>query len=210
MRRALFVFLFLIISPFVLADEYVFDKVLNNRSISYIPSESTWTTSNVVKENNIILTKKLVESGSGSYSIYNYSDGSLAFALSTGLEILKNNKLIIVDNNLLKFYKLIFTDDGFKQVLLSDKEIKEIFPDREIFKISYIDSDNRVWLHKPFNKVKKILLLNDTDSCFYGLNTKSKNTQDKDFVSLITFRRYGIYNFNHFGEYKGKITFYIR
>ena len=61
-------------------------------------------------------TKKLIE-GAGSYSLYNYSDGRLAFALTTDCEFIKDDKLIIIDNNLLKYYKLIFNGENFEQIL---------------------------------------------------------------------------------------------
>ena len=53
-------------------------------------------------------------------------------------------------------------------------------------------------------------MYNDTDKFFHGISTKSKNTQNTDIRSIITFSRYGIFRFKHYGEHNGKLILYIR
>lgn len=204
MKKIFLTFLF-----FCLLQVACFSKEIENEmSVYFSPSTNNWSLE-AVYEDSIILTKKLME-GSGEYSLYYYPDGSLAFALSTGDEFIKDNNLIIIDNNLLKYYKLIFNGEIFEQILLSENEIKNIFPNAELFMLSTLDDDCKTWLHKPILEKKSILLVNDTDNFYHNLTCKYKNVQDEKFKGLITFNRYGIFRFKHFGKRDGYLVFYIR
>ncbi len=193
---------------FVFAQENPHGLVMDGDRIIYQPSESNWVSESFA-EDKIVYVKKLYD-GDGAYSLYSHEDGSFAFILNTGCEILKNGKLIIVDNNLLKFSKLVYEEERLIQIPLNDEEIKELFPNAEILKISTIDSDNKLWIHKPLFKKKTILLVNDTDKYFHKIACKSKNVQDPEIKGLVTIPRYGIYRFTHFGQHKGQLVFYIR
>ena len=208
MKKVLLSLLLFSFSSTVFADENTFNLIKNEDKVFYSQENSIW-----LKEpetnNEQILTKTLFE-GAGSYSIYNKEDGSLAFALATDCELINNGKLIIVDNNILKYYKLEYNGRSIEQIELTDEEIQEVFPEAEIFKLSQIESDNKIWLHKPFRKERTLILVNDTDKFFHGINCKSKNVQNPEIKGLIKISRYGIIRFTHFGEYKGNLTFYIR
>ncbi len=192
----------------VLANPNPYDVIYDEYQAIYTPSENSWSAGGIA-DDSIILTKELVE-GAGSYSKYTYEDGTLAFALPTDCEIIKDGKFIVVDNNLLKFSKVIYDGESFEQVPMTEEEVRQAFEEVELFKVSSIDSDNKTWLHKPLFKKRTILLYNDTDRFFHQINCKSKNVQNLDIKGLITFTRYGIFRFNHFGEHKGKLIFYIR
>ena len=208
MKKVLLSLLLFSFSSTVFADDNTFNLIKNEDKVFYSQENSMW-----LKEpetnNEQILTKTLFE-GAGSYSIYNKEDGSLAFALATDCELINNGKLIIVDNNILKYYKLEYNGRSIEQIELTDEEIQEVFPEAEIFKLSQIESDNKIWLHKPFRKERTLILVNDTDKFFHGINCKSKNVQNPEIKGLIKISRYGIIRFTHFGEYKGSLTFYIR
>lgn len=208
MKKVLLSLLLFSFSSTVFADDNTLNLIKNEDKVFYSQENSIW-----LKEpetnNEQILTKTLFE-GAGSYSIYNKEDGSLAFALATDCELINNGKLIIVDNNILKYYKLEYNDGSIEQIELTDEEIQGVFPEAEIFKLSQIESDNKIWLHKPFRKERTLILVNDTDKFFHGINCKSKNVQNPEIKGLIKISRYGIIRFTHFGEYKGSLTFYIR
>lgn len=191
---------------FALPDSY--EIMQDNSQLFYSPSNDVWASSQIY-DDSIVLNKKLYE-GTGAYSVYNYFDGSLAFALATGDEFIYDGKFVIVDNNLLKFSKIIYNGSVFEIVAMEYEEILEIFPDIEIIKVSWIDDDNVMWIHKPFLEKKTILLFNDTERFFHGLMCKSKYSQDDVLKGLITFSRYGIYRFKHYGMRDGKLTFLIR
>lgn len=198
----------MLIGNAVYSNENLYNAIYNEDTIFYSPSEKKWSTQNLF-EDNIKLKKTLIE-GTGAHSIYKYEDNSLAFALSTDYEIVKNGNLVIVDNNLLKYYKIILNEDNYLQIPLEETEIKALFPDSEFFRLSQIESDNKIWIHKPFGKQKKLLLVNDTEKCFHGLTTKTKRVQNEEIKGLITISKYGIIRFKHFGERDGKLIFYIR
>lgn len=184
-------------------------KIMENSSIVYYsPSLDSWSIESL-SDDSLVLNKELLE-GTGSYSIYKYSDGNLAFALATGDEFVYDGKLVVVDNNLLKFSKIICENSAFKEIPMERDEIQEMFPEVEIISASWIDEDNKMWIHKPLFKNKTILLLNDTDKFFHSIKTKSKNAQDEHVKGLITISHYGMYRFKHFGERNGRLTFFIR
>lgn len=208
MKKVLLALLLLLGINLAFAEENIHNLVLDGDKIIYQPSNEIWVSESDL-EDQTAYTKKLYE-GDGGYSLYSKADGSFGFISTTSCEILKNGKLIIVDNNLLKYSKLIVEDGRFVQIPLTDEEINELFPNVEILKISTIDSDNKMWLHKPLFKKKTILLVNDTNRYFHKITCKSNDVQDDDIRGLITVSRYGIIRFTHLGEYKGKLTFYIR
>lgn len=208
MKKVLLSLLLFSFSSTVFADDNTLNLIKNEDKVFYSQENSIWL-KEPENNNEQILTKTLFE-GAGSYSIYNKEDGSLAFALATDCELINNGKLIIVDNNILKYYKLEYNDGSIEQIELTDEEIQGVFPEAEIFKLSQIESDNKIWLHKPFRKERTLILVNDTDKFFHGINCKSKNVQNPEIKGLIKISRYGIIRFTHFGEYKGSLTFYIR
>ena len=209
MKKILTCLLLLIGYNFVLANENPHNAIYNNTQVFHSNYDSKWSLTDVNTNDKIVLTKNLKE-GVGSCSIYKYSDNTLAFALATDYEIINNGKLVVIDNNQLKYSKIIFNGENFEQIPLTDEEINEIFPNAEIFKTSWIDSDNKMWLHKPLFKKRNLILVNDNDKSFYKLSTKSKNVQDPEIRGLITINKYGIIRFKHFGERDGKLIFYIR
>lgn len=208
MKKILLILLSFLFSATAFAEENIHNAIYNNDKVFCSVLDSSWATVGI-GEGKLVLIKQLDE-GTGSCSIYNYEDGTLAFALATDYELINNNKLIVIDNNLLKYYKIVYNGQSFEQIPLTENEIKELFPQAEIFKISWIDSDDKMWLHKPFLKQRTLILVNDTDRCFHKLNTNSKNVQDSEILGLITINKYGRIKFSHFGERDGKLVFYIR
>ena len=120
MKKVLLSLLLFSFSSTVFADDNTLNLIKNEDKVFYSQENSIW-----LKEpetnNEQILTKTLFE-GAGSYSIYNKEDGSLAFALATDCELINNGKLIIVDNNILKYYKLEYNDGSIEQIELTDEE----------------------------------------------------------------------------------------
>lgn len=193
----------------VFATENPHNAVYNGDQVFHSNYDSKWSLIDVNTNDKLVLTKELLD-GTGSCSTYKNIDNSLAFALSTDFEIIKNGNLIIVDNNLLKYSKIVYDGERFIQEPLSDEELEQAFPDAEIYKMSWIDSDNKMWLHKPLFKKRTLLLVNDTDNFYHQFSCKYKNVQDPEIKGLITINRYGIFRFKHFGKRNGELTFYIR
>lgn len=208
MKKVLFIlFLFLSIN-LVFANQSSYRIVYDQDKIYYSASQNSWSFEPI--SDDIITLKKELFEGEGNYSKYYYNDGSLAFSLTTNCEAIANNELIIIDNNLLKFYKLIYENGSFKEIEIREDEVQKTFPQAEVFKLSQIDADDKIWLHKPFLKKRTLLLYNDTGKFFHRITCNKKNAQDKDIKGLITFSKYGAYRFKHYGKYNGKLFFYIR
>lgn len=209
MKKIFLSILFLLFScVFSLAEEESYQVINDGDTLVYSNIDSAWSLEK--KHEDDITFKKVLYEGNGSHSIYNNEDGSLGFALATDCELISGNNLIIVDNNLLKYYKLEYDFGEITQVELTESEIKEVFPQAEIFKLSQIDADNKVWIHKPFRKKRVLIFVNDTNQFFHSLTCKSKKIQDSIVKGLVTISRYGIIRFSHLGEYKGKLTIYVR
>lgn len=173
----------------------------------YSPQTQSWSVCKV-NEDDIILNKKTAE-GTFNYSGFYYEDGTLAAAVNSNFEFIKDGMLIIVDNIGLKYYKLIYKNGGFYDVLLSDEELQKVFPGVEIVKISKF-KDGMIILRKNCLKSKKILLVDDTDEIYYHFECKRKSAQDKCIKGLLTFRSIGKCKINRYGIHNQRLKIYIR
>ena len=185
-----------------------YDAIYNIYQVVYSPTENKWTAGGVVDGDKILLTKKDVDTMS-RYSVYHYEDDTVAFELSSDFEFVKNGILIGVDNRNFKYYKVEYTGDGFIEVPLTIYELQEAFPDADIARMSYISKDDKLWVSKKIFKKKKLIFLNDSDAFYYKLSPRNKKIQNKEIKSLVTFNRFGIYNFDHMGKRDGKVIVYV-
>lgn len=175
----------------------------------YNPETNLWSKEASLEESEIILTKKTIE-GASTYSQLFYSDERLALTITSDFDFIKDGRFVGVDNNNLKFNEIIYNGDTFEEVPLSLLEIQKLFPDIELLRLSQIDADHKMWIHKPLFKKKEFLIVNDSDKSYYKLAPKMKLLQKFEIKGLITIPTYGFYTFTHFGEYKGKIRIYVR
>ena len=210
MKRFIYVlFLMFVFLPLVFANPNEYDALYNDYQTVFISETQQWHAGGIADE-GIVLTKKIPDS-IGRNSQYYYSDGRLAFALNTDFEFIKDGEFIAVNNNELKFSKVLYDEErGFEQVELSPLEIQKIFPEAEVIRLSLLDNDNKMWISKGFFKKKNILFVNDSNKYYYKLTPKAKKAQDKDIKAMVTLSRFGIYNFKHYGERDGKLTVYVR
>lgn len=192
----------------VIADEKDFYPVADETQIFYSPSLQTWSTETQTVD-EIILTKRLFGGPSGN-SEYYFDDGKRAMILSSQFELIKDGKLFSIDNNNLKYYEISFDGTNYEENPLSTLEIQKLFPDSELLRLSHIDIDNKMWIHKNLFKKKQILFVNDTNKYFYRLTANCTKAQNQDIRGLITLSRYGIYRFKHYGKRDGKLTIYVR
>ncbi|MBQ8476023.1 hypothetical protein IJ531_03075 [bacterium] len=91
-----------------------------------------------------------------------------------------NNKIINYNEDTLKFYE--------NDRLLSNDEVKNIFPDYEILLISQFDNNKKLKVKNSLFKSKKVLLLNDTQRTFhmFYIYPEASRYQDIKVKSLIT------------------------
>lgn len=204
-KAASFIFIFCILIAFC-APVFALDPVYENDKVIYDTKTKCWS-----KEENkegIILYKK-TSSGTGSYSIYYYKCDKPAFQSGSNFEFIDDKKLIAVDNASLKYSKIIFDGSKFIQIPLEIEELKTIFPDVEIIKISRF-KNNKLTIKKPLFKKKTVLLVNDTDEYFHKYFVSPESSANKNIKGLITLsKKFTKVKFCHLGEKDG-LTIYIK
>lgn len=204
-KAASFIFIFCTLIAFC-APVFALDPVYKNDKVIYDTKTKCWS-----KEENkegIILYKK-TSSGTGSYSIYYYKCDKPAFQSGSNFEFIDDKKLIAVDNASLKYSKIIFDGSKFIQIPLEIEELKTIFPDVEIIKISRF-KNNKLTIKKPLFKKKTVLLVNDTDEFFHKYFVSPESSANKNIKGLITLsKKFTKVKFCHLGEKDG-LTIYIK
>lgn len=204
-KPASFIFIFCTLIAFC-APVFALDPVYENDKVIYDTKTKCWS-----KEENkegIILYKK-TSSGTGSYSIYYYKCDKPAFQSGSNFEFIDDKKLIAVDNASLKYSKIIFDGSKFIQIPLEIEELKTIFPDVEIIKISRF-KNNKLTIKKPLFKKKTVLLVNDTDEYFHKYFVSPESSANKNIKGLITLsKKFTKVKFCHLGEKDG-LTIYIK
>lgn len=204
-KAASFIFIFCTLIAFC-APVFALDPVYENDKVIYDTKTKCWS-----KEENkegIILYKK-TSSGTGSYSIYYYKCDKPAFQSGSNFEFIDDKKLIAIDNASLKYSKIIFDGSKFIQIPLEIEELKTIFPDVEIIKISRF-KNNKLTIKKPLFKKKTVLLVNDTDEYFHKYFVSPESSANKNIKGLITLsKKFTKVKFCHLGEKDG-LTIYIK
>ncbi|MBR1908587.1 hypothetical protein IJ818_06595 [bacterium] len=191
---------------FLTLPAYAYDSVENNYEITYSQKRG-WAFSSTDKEKTVLIKKQA--EGSGGYSEYYYEDGTLAVTLNSDYEFIFENNLICVVNSNFKYYKLIKTSDGFKISALTIPELKEIFPNTDIIKISEF-VDNQIIIKKAPFKDKNILLLNDTNKYFYKYSLTPNYIQDENIKGLLHINNYGEFEFSHYEDENEKLKITVR
>lgn len=187
----------------------LFDALYDGDQAIYSPENNNWYTGEPLNDNDIVITKKIIE-GTGSYSQYYYSDDTLAMTFCSNYEFIKDGTFVVVNNENLTYSKLVYNDGIFEEVPIDILDLQVMFPDAEFIKLSNLDIDGKMWVSKiPFKK-KVIFFINDTDRYFYKLTAKMKKLQPTDLRSYVVIPHYGFYTFTHFGKHKGKIRIYTR
>ena len=166
-----------------------------------------------ISTNGLIWTQK-VDKKSGNYYVkkapqdvasfseFYSSDGNFLFSTATQYEFIIKGSLIGYSNSDLKFYEFSMKDNILQQRELVEDEIKKLFPDYEIIKVSQFSSATNCLKIKKSRKPLKLILLNDTDRFFYNYtfttnNSKYKQYQLKGFLEVT---KHGMIQFSRFGE----------
>ena len=166
--------------------------IKDNQIVKYCPQSGIWgeTCSNVMQfEHHFTI-------GSGGYSEYKLNGKT--FETDTCYEFLYGNKLVGYNPYKLKFYDLQFKNNNFEKNELTEAQIKELFPNVEIVKISQFNNDE-ITLYKPVLKKKTFLFINDTDREFYKYQFENYKNQSEFIHGIFEPRHAGTYIYSHFG-----------
>lgn len=197
MKRIIVFFVFLICFVFGINSANAYEGILDGYQVVYNPTTKVFSTGGMAPS-RIIMTKK-TSAGSGGYSEYYLPNGRLEFTTGGNFEFIDNGKLISVHNADLKFYRIVYEDGKYIETLLKDSDLKKIFPDAEIIKISQF-KDNSITINKKIFTKKKVLLINDTNGYFYKYSYKPKKIADSYITSLLTLKMPGKITFAHYKD----------
>lgn len=195
-----FILLFAIVLSINTAFAYNYNSEIINNAVNedhrleYNQTKKTWVKTN--SETPETFTKHWTK-GSGGFSEYERNKNMLETC--TTYEFLYKNQLIGYNTHTLKFYKFDFENEKFNKTELSESQIKELFPDVEIVKISQF-KDNKITLNKPWFKKKTFLIVNDTDKEFYKYQFEHYAKTDELIRELIEVDRPRTFIFSHFGS----------
>ena len=161
--------------------EFIDNEVKENAQILYSPAGVYWSDGGM-PEDRILFTKH-ISSGSGSYSEY-VAEKEAPLYMPTNYEFLFEGRLIGYNSANLKFFEARYEDGTFIVSELSEEQVRYLFPQLEIIKISEA-KDGVLKIKKRFWQTKSVLLLNDTKQDFHRYSFEKKD-EYKPFKSLLT------------------------
>lgn len=170
------------------------DTIKENQTVEYCPEQSVWTHNS---DNNCITFTKHITHGTGGFSEYEFQNK--LYGTGTTYEFLYNNQLIGYNAHSLKFYKIDFNEGRFVHTVLDDEQLKELFPNLEIIKVSQFQ-DNEITVKKPWFKDKTFLLVNDTTMDFYKYQFENYSKQNELIRGLFEANKPRTFIFSHFGS----------
>lgn len=196
MKKLILLLSLLVLSNAALAYNYS-DSVKNsvnvNQKINYLPDTKTWTKD--YKPDSVSFVKHITV-GSGSYS--EYENDKTFYDTYTTYEFLDGGRLIGHNMHLLKFFELGF-DEKITQRNLTCDEVKELFPNVQIIKISQFKK-NKIVLKKPKNVKRTYLLVNDTDRDFYKYIFENSDEAPERIKGLFEVEKPQKLVYSHFGS----------
>lgn len=159
-----------------------------------------WTTK-INKKSGKYFTKK-VSDGSVKYSEFYSPEGVFLFSTGTEYEFIVNGSLIGYSNFDLKFYEFEMKDDILQERELLVDEVRALFPDYQIIKISDFSTATNSLKIKKARRGLKIILLNDTDRSFnnYGFSTNNSKFKSYELKGFLEIEKRGMIQFSRFGE----------
>lgn len=166
-----------------------------------IKIENDCWTAKVPKQDSFYFIK-FISDGSGNYSEFFASDGQFAFSTGTQYEFIHKGDLIGYSNHDLKFYAYTFIDGKIVQRKLTEEEIQAMFPDFTIVKISEFSQHTNSLKIKKNAVPLKLILLNDTDKCFYHYSFSSGNSKFEKYplTGFLNIKKKGMIQFSLFGD----------
>lgn len=180
--------------PYMINPQIIENAVNVGTQVVYLPHAKVWNNGSMA-EDRIVFTKS-ISVGSGNYSEYS-AEGYPMIMMPTQYEFLLNGRLIGYSSADLKFYEVVYEEGIFRVKELSFAQVKEIFPDLEILKISS-SLENELHVNRwPF-EIKSFMILNDTDQTFYHYSYENGFKSSTPFNSLLTVDKYQTIIFSHF------------
>ncbi len=169
------------------------NQIKENQVINFCKSQNAWDTECA---DSLKFTKHYT-SGSGGFSEYEINGKT--YQPGTVLEFLTNGRIIGYNPYKLKFYYLAFKNDKFDLTELKEDEIKSLFPNVQIVKLSQF-KNGEITLYKPFFRTKTFLFVNDTEEEFYKYQFEHYKNQRELIKGIFEPKTARTYVYSHFGS----------
>ena len=210
MKKFLIIFLIFLFCNSCYAQDIKKIKYKNLKDNAKITTDGNIWTKKVNKKNDYYIKKSSLRTS--NFSEFYFKTGEMAFSTATQYEFLHKGALIGYSEIDLKFYEFRIENGILEQRELSEEEIKELFPNFRIIKISefspYTDS---LKIKKEGRKSLKLILLNDTPQSFYYYKFSTNNSKFNiyPFLGFIEIKKKGMIEFSHYDDITGKVPHYI-
>ena len=176
----------------VLASDYNYKP----KDVYYNLQTASW--SDKKQSDNDIALKFKNFVGSGGFNEYYYDNGKLAIGPCTNVEFIADGKLIGINGHDLKFVKYNYNNGRISSEYLTEQELKKLYPEYEIVKISQF-KNNEITINKKIFTKKRVLLLNDTKESFYKYSYKPAGVNRSGIKPFINLSHSGKIVFSHYG-----------
>lgn len=169
-----------------------YKNIKNNTIIYYNNNTKHWSIGKSKLDNYYTKTK-----GFGEYSDYLDKNDSFAFTTDCEYEFIQDGMLIGFSNKFLKFYNFQLTDGIIEKQELSYNEVKKLFPNYTIIKLSdFSPNTNSIKIKKGFGNLN-IILFNDIGRDFngYELSTGNSKIETCKILGMFSVLRPGMIQF---------------
>ena len=170
--------------------------------ITYDINSNTWSKYKN-KKNTDYFTKI---QGFGDFYDYVDSEQNFAFTTNCEYELIHNDTLIGYSNRDMKFYEILYDNNGTGKRALTKEEVQAILPDYKVISLSdFSPKTNSLKIKKNMGALK-MFLFNDTDNTFDGFIFTSGNSkfEQYDLRGFITVYKPGMIQFSRLGEQNDK------
>lgn len=199
-------FLFISLSAFALEDiEY--KNIEEGAKI--ITKDAFWTLKIPKKSTNYFI-KKISQEDSKLSEFYS-TDGKIYFSTGCHYDFIYKGSLIGYSNYEMKFYEFYFKDGQLNRRELLYDEVKELFPDYKVIKITDFSTTTNSLKLKKRGKNLKVIVLNDTDKYFYNYDFTTNNSKLEKYIlkGFVNIKKKGLIQFSRFGENSKNTPWYI-
>jgi len=189
-----------IVLPSFAQENIPYKNLKEETKLRYNQANASWTTDVRRKETDYFI--KFVSEGSGNYSEFYKSSGDFGFTTDCQYEFIHKGNLIGYSNSSLKFYDFSMIDGNFNKRELTFDEVRELFPNYKIIKISDFSPNTNSLKIKKEAINYKLIILNDTDRDFYHYTFTSGNAKFETYplTGFINVTKKGMIQFSHFGD----------
>lgn len=171
-----------------------YKNIAENEKINCI--EGIWT-NKIPKKSEFYLVKKTAENHP-YYTEFYSPNGDFLFSPESHYEFINDGKLYIYSNNDLNFYELIVNDGNITKNILTEEEIKALFPDFKIIRLTDFSTGTNSLKIKKDRKNLKLILINNTNNFLenFDFTTNNSDFERYQLKGIINITKKGLIQFS--------------